>query len=155
LNTTILATYPGAFTLLAAQSIPIDQRTIVRLEKIPANANNETMQMVFKDGSKHTTNSLLWRPPFNQTNFFAKDLGLAFNSNNLTIRAAVNGSTSVKGVYSAGDASSNLRSTIIEGRSDFRMTVSNAIGTGNGVAFTIVGDLALDDAKIKSGLESY
>lgn len=26
------------------------------------------------------------------------------------------------------------------------MTVSNSIGTGNGVAFTIVGDLAIDDA---------
>lgn len=34
-----------------------------------------------------------------------------------------------------------------------RMTVSNSIGTGNGVAFTIVGDLAMDDAKIKAGLE--
>lgn len=65
--------------------------------------------MVFTDGTTHTTNSLLWRPAFNQTNTFAVDLGLQFNTNNLTIMAAVNGSTSVKGVYSAGDASSNLR----------------------------------------------
>jgi thioredoxin reductase len=109
LNETILSAYPAAFTLLAAQGIPVDQRTIARLEQIPPNANNETIQMVFSDGTTHTTNSLLWRPPFNQTNSFAKNLGLAFNTNNLTILAAANGSTSVKGVYSAGDASSNLR----------------------------------------------
>ena len=35
---------------------------------------------------------------------------------------------------------------------EFRLTVSNSIGTGNGVAFTIVGDLAIDDAKNKAGL---
>ena len=109
INASILATYPAAFSLLAAQGIPIDQRKIERLEKIPVNANNETIQMVFTDGTTHTTNSLLWRPAFNQTNTFAKDLGLQFNTNNLTIMAASNGSTSVKGVYSAGDASSNLR----------------------------------------------
>jgi hypothetical protein len=34
------------------------------------------------------------------------------------------------------------------------MTVSNSIGTGNWVAFTMVGDLALEDAKIKAGLET-
>jgi len=33
------------------------------------------------------------------------------------------------------------------------MTVSNSIGTGNAVAFTIVGDLAMDDAKAKARLE--
>jgi len=106
---TILATYPEAFALLEAEGIPIDTRTIVRLEQIPGNVSNKTIQMVFSDGSIHTTNSLLWRPAFNQTNTFATDLGLAFNSNNLTIMAAPNGSTSVNGVYSAGDASSNLR----------------------------------------------
>jgi thioredoxin reductase len=106
----ILAAYPAAPALLAAEGILIDERTIAQLEKIPANANNETIMMVFTDGTNHTTNSLLWRPPFGQTNTFAKDLGLAFNTKaNLTIMAVVNGSTSVQGVYSAGDASSNLR----------------------------------------------
>ena len=64
--------------------------------------------MVFTDGSAH--NSILWRHPFNQTNTFARDLGLTFNTNNLTIMDAANGSTSLKGMYTAGDASSNLRS---------------------------------------------
>lgn len=31
------------------------------------------------------------------------------------------------------------------------MTVSNSIGTGNAVAFTMVGDLAMEDAKVKAG----
>ena len=82
----------------------------MRLDLIPATENNETIEMVFTDRSTHTTNSILWRPPFNQTNTFARDLGLTFNTNNLTIMAAANGSTSLKGVYAAGDASSNLRS---------------------------------------------
>ena len=33
------------------------------------------------------------------------------------------------------------------------MTVSNSIGTGNGVAFTIVGDLAIEDAKTRADIE--
>lgn len=102
--------------------------------------------------SDSPTNSILWRPPCNQSNTFARDLGLVFNTNYLTIMVAANGSTSVKGMTSAGDASSNLRFTIIF-HADFRVTVSNSIGTGNGVTFTIVGDPAMDDAKVKAGLE--
>jgi thioredoxin reductase len=84
------------------------KRACMCLDQIPANANDETIEMVFTDGSVH--NSILRRPPFNQTNTFARDLGLTFNTNNLTILAAANGSTSLKGVYTAGDASSKLRS---------------------------------------------
>src|SRR5271168_1370932 len=36
-NQSILAVYPDAFTLLAAEGIPIDQRTIMRLNQITAN----------------------------------------------------------------------------------------------------------------------
>ena len=104
----ILGTYPAGFALLAAEYIRFNQSTITRLDKITANENNETIQMIFSDGSTHVTNSILWRSPFNQSNTFAQDLGLAFNTNSLTLMEAVNGSTSVEGLYSADDASSDL-----------------------------------------------
>jgi thioredoxin reductase len=118
MNQTILDAYPDGFTLLAAEDIPIDQRKIVSLVKIGANADDESILMVFEDGSSHTTNSLLWRPKYNQTNSFAGDLNLEFNTNHPTIKTAADGTTSVKGVYSAGDAGSNLRCAPLHGETD-------------------------------------
>jgi thioredoxin reductase len=53
----------------------------------------------------HTTNSLFWRLRSDQTNTFARNLGVVFNDNYLTIMVVTNRSSSVNGVYSAGEAS--------------------------------------------------
>lgn len=119
---------PAQRERLTRHGIQIIEQPIEALEYV----DTQLEAIRFADGTRLICNALFIRPRTTHRTFFARDLGCKVDDQDI-VQVDPRGRTSVKGIYAAGDLSSNMRS------------VALAVAQGAAAAYGINADLIAQD----------